>query len=443
MNRKPLFSVCLCFALLPATNAAAQAEENVKVAVVADRDVKKSLRASVVKSLAPTFQVSRVKYNPKGDLSAQAARWAKNDQADLVVHLAVRRKGRRAELRARVIEAATGDVLGEEVVGRGRAKRRRTRIAKPSLAKGSRALAAMLLDATEQVASADADYGDGDPASEDTAQDGALASDDSAFPSNPSSLDAGDGPNTELTAELETSSRLDQDKSAKLRLGVGFGGRNFGFSDFLFGDLREYEQSGAVLVNGEARWAPLQNLPLSLEVLASMSVVNSNEVPDADNASLDSTWIDVAGGVGYDYALGSSISIGVLGLARYTSFSFADVTLDSEVAAGAPDVSYLSGGGDLRVKYALEELEAELSVGGLYILSVGGLLSEAFPNTSGFGAQGRLLLTYPLLDWLEVGLDGQLRQFGLSFGPEVGTAFVAGGAEDRYWQGGVLFGFVI
>ncbi len=264
MNRKPLFSVCLCFALLPATNAAAQAEENVKVAVVADRDDKKSLRASVDKSLAPTFQVSRVKYNPKGDLSAQAARWAKNDQADLVVHLAVRRKGRRAELRARVIEAATGDVLGEEVVGRGRAKRRRTRIAKPSLAKGSRALAAMLLDATEQVASADADYGDGDPASEDTAQDGALASDDSAYPSNPSSLDAGDGPHTELPAELEPSSRLDQDKSAKLRLGVGFGGRNFGFSDFLFGDLREYEQSGAVLVNGEARWAPLQNLPLSL-----------------------------------------------------------------------------------------------------------------------------------------------------------------------------------
>ncbi|MEL6760717.1 MAG: hypothetical protein AAFP04_09970 [Myxococcota bacterium] len=320
MNGKPLLFVCLCFVLLPATQATAQGEENVKVAVVADRDVKKSLRASVVKSLAPRFEVSRVKYNPRGDLSVQAARWAKNDQADLVVHLAVRRKGRRAELRARVLEAATGDVLGEEVVGRGRAKRRRTRIAKPSLAKGSRALAAMLLDATEQVASADADYGNGDTLSEDTAQDRALlASDDSALASDPSSSpDAGDDQSAELRAELDASPRSNRDESATLRLGVGFGGRNFGFSDFLFGDLREYEQSGAVLVNGEARWAPVENLPLSVEVLASMSVVNSNEVVDADNASLDSTWIDVAGGVGYDYALGSSVSIGVLGVASQT-----------------------------------------------------------------------------------------------------------------------------
>ncbi|MEO1483202.1 MAG: hypothetical protein AAFU77_13935 [Myxococcota bacterium] len=382
--------------------------------VLFDGKITPELRKAVLAGLRSRLSVKPTRVDEPGLTPGELASTYGNPETRFLIHVKETRRKRRHTVRARLIDSETGEVSLKMTLGQGSTQRRKklNRLAQTTRTQARRFGARIVNRNT--------------PATEPTEP---IPVADSATPAADAPMTAADtSDSNELVASIDLESESeDESESEGFRLGtfVGVGGRDFEFTDLLFGDVQTYTQAGAVLVGVEAAIQPFSSFPLDLEVSYVRSVSNPTNLEEGESAD-PAVWSDLAGGLLYRLELGDQLDLGFAASGRQTRYTFPgqDIT---------PDVEYLAAGGELRIIWQGEVFGFGIDGGAFSLLDIGGTLSEDFPNASGWGVQARVRASYAIDSAWSVGVNGQLQQFGLSFAPDVGDPAVAGGAEDRLW----------
>ncbi|MEO0814696.1 MAG: hypothetical protein AAFY60_17675, partial [Myxococcota bacterium] len=250
-------------------------------------------------------------------------------------------------------------------------------------------------------------------------------------------------PQNELVAE--SSPRRAKNKRdrvyAQLDAGVDFAGRRFSYNEFRQGALRTANQGLVPMVAIRAEAWPLgtereSQTGLVLRGRYAMAFGGAAAIETTED-SLAVSWSEVQVGAGYSLALTRNLTVEGAVAGDLRSFDYGS---DSEAASESPSVEYLSVTPSAAVTFRSSAAIVRARLGYLAVLSSGPLGDEFFPRSSTNGAELQLDVTRHLsaLWWVQV--NGGFTMFGHTLNPEVGDAFVAGGARDMFFRVGATTG---
>ncbi len=241
----------------------------------------------------------------------------------------------------------------------------------------------------------------------------------------------------EEEAEEEEEETGDDKRPSPLEItaGVRVFSRNFRYTDDLFDALRSYKLGAAPAFFIRGRWYPAAHfsggIPAHIGLTGGyeQGVFLKSKVSGGEELTTKmSEWY-----AGLRYRL--PIERHELGFqGTYGKHKF-DVE-DDPAAPLVPDVeyAYIRLGVDGRVR--VDQILLGAHLGYRMLLDTGELQSSAwFPNASGGGVDAGLLAGYEVVTGVSLVAGFDFRRYFLTFDPEPGDPFIAGGAVDEYLSG--------
>jgi hypothetical protein len=226
-------------------------------------------------------------------------------------------------------------------------------------------------------------------------------------------------------------------------VGLEAGARKMSYSDPLVGPLRPYLAPGILGygVSGQFYPGASTGIPVAKDIGVTFRYAGSlafdSKTKDGSE-NLSGSWSRSAVGLRGRVLAGPKSSGPYLGFeGTYATWAFVFEGTSSLVAE-VPSVryKYLRGAMDARFPFSAFSLTAAL--GGMYVLSAGEF-SDRFPHATIAGVDGTVTAAYAFLPWLEARAEANYTRFFSSAKPQVGDAYIAGGALDEYFifHGGV------
>lgn len=427
----PLLTMTVLFA---SANARAERRKPVRIAVVADGQVRAKILQIVSQHIPRPYKVVSSPPRSGQATASQTKAWADDGKLDAALWVSVVKQGRTLLLVATIIDGHSASMLFEEVIARGRLKRRGKPFSLRALRAGSNNVSRALVELSDVL----------QESSVEGAKRDSLSGEDSVAVSDDNSLKP---PGADVGPVVTARRRSDSDPnvphpSFSIAVGGAIGSRAFVYNDFLSGGLRDFTQGAAGLVVIDGRLQPFSKKPG--DVLKgfttfgglTLSAGNSVAVEGGDGSDIASQWLEIRGGVGYDFRPSESITTGLAAGIDMTSFTFGAQQANDQRILEAPNTSYLSAVPAVRFAYRASVVGVEATAGVLYVLTMGKLIDRAFPRATGLGAQAQARISHPVTSWLRFGVDGRFKRYGLSMNPKPGDQYVAGGALDTFWQAG-------
>lgn len=222
-------------------------------------------------------------------------------------------------------------------------------------------------------------------------------------------------------------------------LGFDLGGRFFSYNDGLSSNLRDYDVFGAPQIFLQAGVYPFSGM--DTPVLQGLGIVGDFRIAlglgseTADGAQVDTTWYRWDAGIRLRQPLGSvetaddrRVILGLTGTIGQDSFTLEAPGL---LQAELPSVSYTF----LRVG-----LDAWFPAGPIWLTLKGGYLGavsagevyDRFTATSIGGIDLGGGISIPIVAGLDARIMAEYVRWFYAYEPEVGDAFIAGGALDQY-----------
>jgi hypothetical protein len=220
---------------------------------------------------------------------------------------------------------------------------------------------------------------------------------------------------------------------------AGFG-REFSYTDDLFGALRAYSLGFAPMLGGKLYYFPAAHFTNSFAAHIGLDarIETAFGIKSQDSAMQEfptTMW-----GFGIHARVRIPIEThSISAVFGYGMQSFRIEAISPTIPApDVPDVDYgfLRIGAEMRLVFGVVVSELKLSF--LPLLGSGQLGSEEwFPRNSGGGLEAGLVLGFLVTDWLEARAGFEYRRFWFSMNPEPGDPNIAGGALDHYFVGNI------
>lgn len=239
--------------------------------------------------------------------------------------------------------------------------------------------------------------------------------------------------------EEEPSDRVENQFGSELFwIGLNFelGGRFFDYSDPITEDtLRDYSVFGAPAASIAAGVYPLaeSGVPIAedLGIVGSFGLTFGLDSETEDGTAISTSWNRFDAGLRFRHAFAERdpFVLGLTGGLSRSAFEFDSD--DAEIQAEAPTVAYLALFAALDARIPVGPMAVAPALRYLGPLSAGET-KDRFTGPSLGGLAGSLGLYAPLVAGFEARFTAEYQRWFYAFAPEVGDAFVAGGALDQF-----------
>ena len=243
----------------------------------------------------------------------------------------------------------------------------------------------------------------------------------------------------------ETDSDVDDDEFTRvsgpvspsllaLSAGLEVGGRSFHYTDPITDNLRPYDLFGAPSVVASAELYPLSRFgvpvvsDIGLQASYALAFALTSR-PEAGGDSVDTSYSRLQAGLRARIRTGAGAPVIGLGMGYgFTRFEFPGAASEDEL----PDVDYtfLRWGVDAQIPFGTR-VALSASAGYLGVLGAG-RLDDRFPRSSGGGIDAALGARWRAAGPLALHAVLSYTRFFFTLNPEVGDAYVAGGALDEF-----------